>query len=109
MTTATTGRVARTMLNRVPEVTIFFWIIKILATTVGETDVLGISAPAGPTAFEQMKRLREWANVRAPLVTASAKTAALSAPNQSAAAPTGVSVTSGWRATGPGSIPSKIT
>ncbi len=31
------------MLNKVPEVTIFFWIIKILATTVGETaaDYLG--------------------------------------------------------------------
>jgi uncharacterized membrane-anchored protein len=28
---------ARKMLNKVPEVTIFFWIIKILATTVGET------------------------------------------------------------------------
>ncbi|MCW2713558.1 MAG: rane protein [Frankiales bacterium] len=27
----------RTMLNKVPEVTVFFWIIKILATTVGET------------------------------------------------------------------------
>jgi uncharacterized membrane-anchored protein len=27
----------RTLLNKVPEVTIFFWIIKILATTVGET------------------------------------------------------------------------
>jgi len=25
------------ILNRVPEITIFFWIIKILATTVGET------------------------------------------------------------------------
>jgi uncharacterized membrane-anchored protein len=37
MRTATTGRVVRTMLNKVPEVTIFFWIIKILATTVGET------------------------------------------------------------------------
>jgi uncharacterized membrane-anchored protein len=37
MTTATTGRAARTMLNKVPEITIFFWIIKILATTVGET------------------------------------------------------------------------
>src|SRR4051812_44667477 len=31
---ATLGRV---LLNKVPEVTIFFWIIKILATTVGET------------------------------------------------------------------------
>src|SRR6476469_9757425 len=34
---ATTTRITRTMLNKVPEVTIFFWIIKILATTVGET------------------------------------------------------------------------
>ena len=25
------------MLNRVPEVTLYFWIIKIMATTVGET------------------------------------------------------------------------
>ena len=25
------------MLNKVPEATVFFWIIKILATTVGET------------------------------------------------------------------------
>jgi uncharacterized membrane-anchored protein len=30
-------RPARAMLNKVPEVTIFFWVIKILATTVGET------------------------------------------------------------------------
>jgi uncharacterized membrane-anchored protein len=39
MTTATTtsGRLGRTMLNKVPEVTIFFWIIKILCTTVGES------------------------------------------------------------------------
>jgi uncharacterized membrane-anchored protein len=29
--------VARRMLNKVPEVTIFFWVIKIMATTVGET------------------------------------------------------------------------
>ena len=26
-----------TLLNKVPQVTIFFWVIKILATTVGET------------------------------------------------------------------------
>jgi len=31
------GRTARAMLNKVPEVTVFFWIIKVLATTVGET------------------------------------------------------------------------
>jgi len=28
---------ARTLINKVPEVTVFFWVIKILATTVGET------------------------------------------------------------------------
>src|SRR6476659_2124633 len=28
---------ARTMLNKVPEVTVYFWLIKVLATTVGET------------------------------------------------------------------------
>jgi uncharacterized membrane-anchored protein len=36
----TSGRAnttARKMLNKVPEVTIYFWIIKIMATTVGET------------------------------------------------------------------------
>ncbi len=39
MTATTTARygIGRTMLNKVPEVTIFFWIIKIMATTVGET------------------------------------------------------------------------
>ena len=29
--------IAKAMLNKVPEVTLFFWIVKILATTVGET------------------------------------------------------------------------
>lgn len=28
---------ARRMLNKVPEVTVYFWIIKILCTTVGES------------------------------------------------------------------------
>ena len=28
---------AQVMLNKVPEITLFFWIIKILCTTVGET------------------------------------------------------------------------
>ena len=42
MTTITTrppgvAPVARRMLNKVPEITIFFWVIKIMATTVGET------------------------------------------------------------------------
>src|SRR5947209_8145944 len=40
--TTNPGRVAATprareMLNKVPEVTIFFWVIKVMATTVGET------------------------------------------------------------------------
>ncbi len=36
-TTAGRRTPARTMLNKVPEVTAWFWIIKVLATTVGET------------------------------------------------------------------------
>jgi uncharacterized membrane-anchored protein len=31
------GTLARRMLNKVPEVTLFFWVIKIMCTTVGET------------------------------------------------------------------------
>jgi len=34
---ATLTRAARVMLNKVPEITVFFWVIKILCTTVGET------------------------------------------------------------------------
>jgi uncharacterized membrane-anchored protein len=39
------------MLNKVPEITIFFWVIKILATTVGETaaDFLNINLGLGLT------------------------------------------------------------
>ena len=39
----------RNMLNRVPEVTIYFWMIKILATTVGETaaDFLALTLNLG--------------------------------------------------------------
>ena len=41
---------ARVLLNKVPEVTIFFWVIKILATTVGETaaDFLNDTLGLGP-------------------------------------------------------------
>ena len=35
--TSTTTSVAPSMLNKVPEVTVIFWVIKIMATTVGET------------------------------------------------------------------------
>jgi uncharacterized membrane-anchored protein len=37
MSTTGTKRAAAQMLNKVPEVTIFFWVIKVMATTVGET------------------------------------------------------------------------
>ncbi|MET8954778.1 hypothetical protein ACWEO4_45730 [Streptomyces sp. NPDC004393] len=40
---------AREMLNKVPEVTIWFWVIKILCTTVGESiaDWININLGAG--------------------------------------------------------------
>jgi uncharacterized membrane-anchored protein len=49
---ATTGRMTgRKMLNKVPEVTIFFWVIKIMCTTVGETaaDYLNVNLGFGLT------------------------------------------------------------
>ncbi len=41
----------RTMLNKVPEVTLFFWVIKIMCTTVGETaaDYLNVNLNFGLT------------------------------------------------------------
>ncbi len=50
MNVATQSRpTARRMLNKVPEITIFFWVIKILATTVGETaaDFLSVTLSLG--------------------------------------------------------------
>jgi len=35
--TSNSNSLKKRILNKVPEVTIFFWIIKIMATTVGET------------------------------------------------------------------------
>jgi uncharacterized membrane-anchored protein len=48
---ASAPSLGRQMLNKVPEVTIFFWIIKIMATTVGETaaDFLNIDLNFGLT------------------------------------------------------------
>src|SRR5947207_5643538 len=37
MTTGDRGARLRQMLNKVPEITLYFWVIKILCTTVGET------------------------------------------------------------------------
>lgn len=55
MTTAptpTTSLMSRRLLNKVPEVTIFFWIIKVLCTTVGESaaDFLNYNLNWGLTA-----------------------------------------------------------
>lgn len=51
LTTAADDRppTMRTMLNKVPEITAFFWIIKVLATTVGETaaDYLNVTLGLG--------------------------------------------------------------
>ncbi len=52
MTTTThSASRARQMLNKVPEVTLYFWIIKIMATTVGETaaDYLNVDLGFGLT------------------------------------------------------------
>jgi uncharacterized membrane-anchored protein len=48
---ASASSLGRQMLNKVPEVTIFFWIIKIMATTVGETaaDFLNVNLNLGLT------------------------------------------------------------
>lgn len=45
------ARSARSMLNKVPEVTVIFWVIKVLATTVGETfaDFLNVGLDLGLT------------------------------------------------------------
>ncbi|MGH3846898.1 MAG: hypothetical protein ACRDS0_36570, partial [Pseudonocardiaceae bacterium] len=42
---------SRQLLSKVPEVTIYFWIIKVLCTTVGETaaDFLNVSLNLGLT------------------------------------------------------------
>ncbi len=53
MSAATMNRenIAKTMLNKVPEVTMYFWIIKVLCTTVGETaaDFLAVNLGLGLT------------------------------------------------------------
>ncbi len=43
---------ARTLLSKVPEVTVYFWLIKVLCTTVGETaaDYLNVGLNFGLTA-----------------------------------------------------------
>lgn len=48
-----TSTTARQLLNKVPEVTVYFWIIKVLCTTIGETmsdNLMGIFAVGGDNA-----------------------------------------------------------
>ena len=47
----TRGQLGRTMLNKVPEITFWFWVIKIMCTTVGETaaDYLNVNLGFGLT------------------------------------------------------------
>ena len=46
MTTTHFSPTRRLMLNKVPEVTVFFWIIEILCTTVGESLADYINRPS---------------------------------------------------------------
>lgn len=46
-TTASPARTRRHMLNKVPEVTVYFWVIKILCTTVGESFADYLNATLG--------------------------------------------------------------
>jgi uncharacterized membrane-anchored protein len=50
---STTREDARQLLNKVPEVTLYFWIIKIMCTTVGETaaDFLNVNLNFGLRAL----------------------------------------------------------
>jgi uncharacterized membrane-anchored protein len=46
-TSPSTSRMGRKMLNKVPEVTLYFWLIKVLCTTVGETAADYLSTNVG--------------------------------------------------------------
>ena len=54
--------IARTSLNKVPEVTIVFWIIKIMSTTVGETGADYLAVHVGDAALTIRRSSRNnWA------------------------------------------------
>jgi uncharacterized membrane-anchored protein len=72
-TTAAPGKMtARRMLNKVPEVTIYFWVIKVLCTTVGETfsdDLVSTFAGGGdPSVSAQNTALLELTFVTAGIL-----------------------------------------
>ena len=53
-------RPGRLLLNKVPEVTLAFWIIKIMSTTVGEAgaDFLAVNAGLGNARTERQDAVR---------------------------------------------------
>ena len=63
---------ARTLVNKVPEITLWFWVIKICCTTVGETaaDFLNVNLNFGLTATSVVTgvlvAIALWAQLRAP-------------------------------------------
>ncbi|HEY3438613.1 MAG TPA: hypothetical protein VGK35_13075 [Actinotalea sp.] len=70
---ASTSRgTARTLLNKVPEVTLYFWVIKIMATTVGETaadflsTTLGLGLTGTSVVMSMALAAALWWQLRAP-------------------------------------------
>jgi uncharacterized membrane-anchored protein len=66
MTTDTTAlpmSLGRRMLNKVPEVTLYFWLIKVLCTTIGETfsdNLVSKWAPGGDSASPHQLQIALW-------------------------------------------------
>ena len=58
----------RIMLNKVPEVTVYFWIIKILCTTVGESfaDYINETLGFGLTNTTVLFSRRAWSSLWSP-------------------------------------------
>jgi uncharacterized membrane-anchored protein len=53
----------RTLLNKVPEVTLYFWLIKVLCTTIGETfsdNLVSTWAPGGESAGPHVLQIALW-------------------------------------------------
>ncbi len=60
MTTTSAATTRRQMLNKVPEVTVFFWVIKILCTTVGESLADYINETLGFGLTNTTRALHAW-------------------------------------------------
>jgi hypothetical protein len=51
-----TATLGRQLLNKVPEVTLYFWIIKVMATTVGETAAYILTRPLGASVGDYLSQ-----------------------------------------------------